>query len=153
MWWGPPCDTKSNMCQRSTRQRIHAAKEARLMMVNGQILWHKAIRLVSAACCQDAVVAAATKHAHYSLPQSVLQTCVGEQALQKLQSGTFVIQAFIWFIHPIKSFGPPCLHATSCADDKHQLTVYACHHCRSVSCASAQPTRLRKVCLKKISRK
>jgi len=99
VWWGTLCDTNSNMCQRSTRQRIHAAKEARFshVIVNRQILWHKAIRLIGLACCQDAAVAAVRKHAHYSLPQGVLQTCVGEQALQKLQSGTFVTQAFTWF--------------------------------------------------------
>ena len=64
------------------------------LTVNKQMLWHKAIRLVGPECCQDVAVAAVRKHAH-SVPQGRLQKCIDEQALQKLQPGKFVKQAFI----------------------------------------------------------
>ena len=74
------------------------------LIVNKQMLLHKAIGLVGPECCQDVAVAAVRKHAH-SVPQGGLQRCIGEQALQKLHPGTFVKQAFIWFMF---SFGSPC---------------------------------------------
>lgn len=61
------------------------------------ILWHEAVRLVGPACCRDACVAAVRMHAR-SVPESVLHTCVVEQAMWQLHSlRTFVRQALVWF--------------------------------------------------------
>ena len=91
VWCETPWDTNFNTSQCVKNYKaLHPCSQGNTsshLIVNKQMLLHKAIGLVGPECCQDVAVAAVRKHAH-SVPQGGLQRCIGEQALQKLHPGS-----------------------------------------------------------------
>ncbi len=88
------CVTQTSTCVRELQGITSTQSRKHILTSDCEQPDALAIRLVGPECCQDVAVAAVRKHAH-SVPQGRLQKCIGEQALQKLQPGRFVKQAFI----------------------------------------------------------